>query len=290
MMAVPSACGVVMLVGTDVIADVVIIQVSEIEESGSLIDDDLSTVLAATKASILMRKSKASSSHPDSLEVKFARTSNKAVVESNVVVFVAYSCMLRGGAHYYLLLDPRGMNFGLSDAVVTSDSKLTFLAVQSGSTPCTEYPSRSATIKPRRRARSRRSTTLTRSMARPLCNETDVATMKKTSPRLLPLPCDRSATEVSPLQGPFDCLVGAIDPEIDMLVMANDVEEAAFVASPSIEILAAFNHEMLTSQFNALADAGDHEGAAYTLQAACTVITFTGNFCGLNLSPLISRR
>jgi hypothetical protein len=107
----------VMLVGTDVFADVGSIQCSENEESGSLIDDDLSTVLAATKASILMRKSKASSCHPDSPIIKLARTSNKAVVEINVVVFVAYSCRFRGGAHYYLLSDPRVMDLGLSDAV-----------------------------------------------------------------------------------------------------------------------------------------------------------------------------
>jgi hypothetical protein len=50
-----------------------------------------------------------------------------------------------------------------------------------------------------------------------------------------------------------------MDPEIDMSLMANDVEQAAFVASPSMEISAAVNHDMLFSQFNALVDAGDHE-------------------------------
>jgi hypothetical protein len=117
MMAVPSACCVVMLVGTDVFADVGSIQCSENEEGGSQIDDDPSTVLAATKASILMRKSKASSCDPDSPEIKLARTSNKAVVEINAVVSVAYSCRFGGGANDYLLSDPRVMDLGLSDDV-----------------------------------------------------------------------------------------------------------------------------------------------------------------------------
>ena len=112
--------------------------------------------------------------------------------------------------------------------------------------------------------------------------------MKKTSPRLLPLPCDRSATEVSPLQGPFDCLVGAMGPEVDMSLMANDVEQAAFVASPSMGISAAVNHEVLLSQFKALVDAGDHEGAAFTLQAACPFLLSQVISVCLTVSPLKS--
>ena len=117
---------------------------------------------------------------------------------------------------------------------------------------------------------------------RALRNDTDVPEMKKTAPRLLPLLLDGSASKVSPLEGPCDCLVGATGPETEMTSMASGVERAAFVASPSMGISAAVNHEVLFSQFKALVDAGDHEGAASTIQAACTVLISTGEFCVLN--------
>ena len=122
-MAEPSACCMVMLVCTDVFADGRVIQCSENEESGSLIDDDLSTVLPAMKASRLMRKSKSLSFILTMLWITFVRTSNKAVLQINVVVFVAYSCRFRGGTHYYLLLEPRVLDLGLSDAVFSQIPK-----------------------------------------------------------------------------------------------------------------------------------------------------------------------
>ena len=42
--------------------------------------------------------------------------------------------------------------------------------------------------------------------------------------------------------------------------MAYDAEEAEFIASLSIERSVALNHEIWTSQFNALVDLGVHEG------------------------------
>ena len=82
---------------------------------------------------------------------------------------------------------------------------------------------------------------MTTSMTRALRNDTDVAKMTKTAPRLLPLLADESATEVSPLEGPCDSLVDVTDPEIELSSMASGVERAALVASPSRGIPAANN-------------------------------------------------
>ena len=43
--------------------------------------------------------------------------------------------------------------------------------------------------------------------------------------------------------------------------MANDAEEAVFIAAMSLDRSVAFNHEIWTSLFNALVDPGVHEGA-----------------------------
>ena len=68
--------------------------------------------------------------------------------------------------------------------------------------------------------------------------------------------------------------------------MATGFERSASVASLSREIQAAGNHEVLLSQFKVLVDAGDHEGAASTIQAAYMVVASNGDFSGASALKL----
>jgi Flp pilus assembly protein TadD len=84
-----------------------------------------------------------------------------------------------------------------SNEIMVPESNLANPVIQSGPPPCTEDASQSSTPKPRNRSRSRRTSTVTRSMTRALRNDADVANLKITAARLLPLLADESATEVA---------------------------------------------------------------------------------------------